>query len=130
MTARLAHQPNRRVPVRVVQGRRTQRPRIGGWVVYTAVVALAFFGLIYSQTSLDSSAFELKELEAQIAVEEASYQELRLLVARLQSPARVAPAARDLGMVLPTSLQTVTAPGVVVVEESELPATPLLTASP
>lgn len=129
MTARLAPQPARRAPVRVVAGSRRARPRIGGWVVYTVVVALAFFGLIYSQTSLDSSAFELKELEAQIAVEEAEYQELRLMVARLQSPARIAPAAEDLGMVLPHSMQTVTAPGVVV-DASDPVVSPVLTASP
>jgi len=129
MTARLAPQPARRAPVRVVAGSRRPRPRIGGWVVYTVIVALAFFGLIYSQTSLDSSAFELKELEAQIAVEEAHYQDLRLLVARLQSPARIAPAAADLGMVLPHSMQTVTAPGVVV-DASDQVVFPVLTASP
>ncbi len=130
MTARPLRAASRPAPIRVIHGQGARRPRIAGWVVYTTVVALAFFGLIYSQTSLDASAFELKEIEAQIAVEETRYQELRLEVARLQSPARVAPAAESMGMVLPTALHTVTVPGVVAAEDEPVTPTDLLTAAP
>jgi cell division protein FtsL len=69
--------------------------------VFVVVVVVAFFGLIVSRISLDRSAFVLDDLDEQIAVAEAEYWDLRLEVARLQDPERIAAAARDMGLVFP-----------------------------
>lgn len=78
-----------------------ERPRLRPWLVFVVVVVVAFFGLIVSRISLDRSAFVLDDLDEQIAVAEAEYWDLRLEVARLQDPERIAAAARDMGLVFP-----------------------------
>lgn len=99
--------------MRVVQGRRTVRPRIGAWIVYTVVAAVAFFGLIYSQTRLNARAIEINEIQQAIEVEQERFESLQLQVARLESPSLVVPAAEELGMVFPTDMVALTASGVV-----------------
>lgn len=129
MTARvLSREPAE--PVRLISSRATVRPRVAAWIVYTLIVALVFFGLIFSQTALDASAFELQKLETQIATAEQQKLVLTLEVARLSSPSRIVPAANDLGMVLPTDMRTISAPGVVVRSEDAPLSDPLVTASP
>lgn len=75
--------------------------RAGQWTVFFALVLIAFFGLIYSRLSLDSSAFELDELQDQIAVEQERNSLLQLDVARLQDPGRIAAEAEARGFVYP-----------------------------
>ena len=116
--------------IRLIANRQHDRPSVSAWVVYTAIVALVFFGLIYSQTELDGSAFELRELEIQIANAEREQLDLSLEVARLSSPARIVPAANDLGMVLPSDMRTISAPGVVAQADEAPLSEPLVTASP
>jgi len=82
---------------------------------------MVFFGLIYSQTRLNQSALEIQEIENLIEAEHEIAEDLSLQVARLRSPARVQPAAIDLGMVFPSFLETLTTPGVVAVGERTLP---------
>jgi cell division protein FtsL len=82
------------------------------WLLFTALVIFVFFALIYSRTILSDSAFRLEEVESQIAQEEAVYQQLRLEVARLQSPGRIVPLAEQIGLVLPNQVRTVEAAGV------------------
>lgn len=77
--------------------------RTGQWTVFFALVLIAFFGLIYSRLSLDASAFELDELDEQIAVEEARQSELQVELARLQDPKRVAIEAERRGLIYPTA---------------------------
>ena len=120
MTAR-AIRSHQAPSVRVIEGASITRPRIASWVVYVIVIALAFFGLIYSQTRLNQSALVIQDIERQIVAELEIAEGLRLQAARLQSPARVQPAATELGMVFPTSLETLTAPGVVAANEPVLP---------
>ncbi len=129
MTAR-ALQKETPARIRLISSGPTGRPRVAAWVVYTLVVALVFFGLIYSQTELDASAFELQELDEQISDAQLLHSELSLEVARLSSPARIVPAANDLGMVLPTEMRTISAPGVVARADATPLAEPLVTASP
>jgi cell division protein FtsL len=107
-------------PLRVVRGRRIARPQVGVWAVYTIVAIVAFFALIYSRTALDRSAIELERVEEQISIEENTYQQLRLEVARLGSPERIVPAAAELGLVYPDVVQPVAAAGVVTVEQDDL----------
>lgn len=108
-TTQIAH-----APLRVVAGRRFPRPQLGLWVVYTVVAVVAFFAMIYSRTALDESAFELHELNQQIAVELDLQQRLALEAARLASPTEIVPAAEGMGLVLPDIVHPIAAPGVLV----------------
>ena len=101
-------------PLRVVSSRRLRRPQLGMWAVYTLVAVVAFFALIYSRTALDGTAFELRELNQQIAVEQERQQQLGLEVARLASPGEIVPAAEEMGLVLPHEVIPVAAEGVVI----------------
>lgn len=112
MTARPIPVPRRRPDIRVITGRGTKPLRMAPWLLFTALVIFVFFALIYSRTTLSDSAFRLTEVEAQIAQEEAAYQQTRLEVARLQSPERIVPLAGELGLVLPDQVRTVQAAGV------------------
>jgi cell division protein FtsL len=120
--------------MRVVAGHGVQPLRIAPWLLFTALVVFIFFALIYSRTALSDSAFQLKEVEAQIAQEEATFQRLRLEVARLQSPERVVPLAEEIGLVLPNQVRTVQAAGVAGpdggAEERWAEVKSILTASP
>jgi cell division protein FtsL len=62
---------------------------------------VAFLGLGFARTSLDSSAFDLAELNKAINEQAAINQQLKLDLARLENPARIAPLAEELGLVLP-----------------------------
>ena len=102
------------VPLRVVRSRRWRRPQMGIWATYTVVAILAFFSLIYSRTALDETAFELRELNQQIAVELDTEQQLGLEAARLASPNEIVPAAEAMGLVLPDNVIPIAAEGVLV----------------
>lgn len=80
-------------------------------VIMTTALVLAFFAIIFSHARLTESSFELEELSGAIDAEQARFEELRLEVARLSSPARIGPEAERLGMVLPdpAALQPITA---------------------
>ncbi len=78
-----------------------RRPGLGSWLLFIVIVVGAFYGLIFSRISLDRSGFELAELQEQIAEEEARHFELRVEVAELMNPDRIATAATKLGMVYP-----------------------------
>lgn len=95
----------------VVSSRR-RRPRLRGWLLFTVLVVVAFLALIYSRVTLDQSAFVIEDLERQMAEEETLYWDLRLEVARLESPERIVRAAEGLGLVYPEARTTVTAHGV------------------
>lgn len=115
--ARPITNPRRSAGMRVVQGAQGTRPRVGGWIVYTVVAAVAFFGLIYSQTRLNASAIEINEIQQAIELEQERFETLQLQIARLESPALVVPAAEELGMVFPTDMVALTASGVVGTDE-------------
>ncbi len=100
--------------LRVITGKqRKQHPHVGPWMAFTLVVVVALFGIVTTQTSLDQGAFELAELNRAIANAETENQQLRLEVTRLESPARVAPIAAELGLVYPDSRRTVLVEGVI-----------------
>ena len=65
------------------------------------IAVVAFLGLGFASTSLDRSAFDLAELDRAIDEQQVLNQQLRLEVARLENPARIAPLADELGLVLP-----------------------------
>lgn len=76
-------------------------PRVRSWLIFALAVVVAFFGLIFSRISLDHSAFVLEELERDIAEQEALQGELRLEIARLRAPDRIADLAGEMGLVYP-----------------------------
>lgn len=77
------------------------QPPVRSWIIFAIAVIIAFFGLIFSRISLDRSAFVLENLERQIAEQEARVGELRVEVARLQSPDRISSLAEEMGLVYP-----------------------------
>lgn len=76
-------------------------PRLRPWFLFVIIVVGAFFGLTYSRISLDRSAFLLDTLEDQIAAEEARHFDLRVQVAELRDPQRIATEAAEMGLVFP-----------------------------
>ncbi len=99
---------------RVIEGARRRGVVITPWAAFSIVVVVALFGIVVARTTLDQGAFELADLNLKIAEAEVSNQRLRLEIARLESPARVAPAAEALGLVYPTERAVLTVTGVVV----------------
>lgn len=75
--------------------------RLRPWFMFVIVVVAAFFGLTYSRISLDRSAFLLDTLEDRIAEEEARLYDLRVDVAELRNPQRIAVEAAEMGLVFP-----------------------------
>ncbi len=111
MTAAPAVVAEGRRRLRVVTGARVGRVRVLPAIVMAAALVLAFFAIIFSHARLTQSSFELEELRQQIDAEQARFEELRLEVASLSSPARIGPEAERLGMVLPdpATLRPITA---------------------
>lgn len=87
--------------LRVLKGRRVRKPSIAPWMIMVLIAVVAFLGLGFARTSLDRSAFELAELNKAIDEQDALNEQLRLEVARLENPARIAPLADELGLVIP-----------------------------
>lgn len=65
------------------------------------IAVIGFFGLGFARTSLDRAAFELAELNEAITAEHALNLELKMEIARLENPARIAPLAEGLGLMIP-----------------------------
>lgn len=113
MTARPAGRPERApTRLRVIAGRRAQRPGMGAWILFSALAVVLFFALIVSRVALDKPALELNDLARQIEAEQVHYQQLRLEVARLQAPERIVPLAEELGLIYPQEVRVVVADGV------------------
>lgn len=87
--------------LRVLKGKRIRKPSIAPWMIMVLFAVVAFLGLGFARTSLDSSAFELAEINKAIDEQEALNEQLRLEVARLENPARLGPLADELGLVIP-----------------------------
>lgn len=108
MTARPLRAPVRRAAgLRVVQGRRARRPVVTPFLAFVLIVLVALFGIVFARTALDQGAFDLAELDRAIVAAQTENTRLRLEVARLESPTRVAPLAEQMGMVFPSVRDTV-----------------------
>lgn len=108
MTARAARVPVKRPDgLRVVQGRKHRRPIVTPFFAFVMIVLVALFGIVFARTALDQGAFDLAELNRQIVSARSENTQLRLEVARLESPTRVAPLAEQMGMVFPAARDTV-----------------------
>ncbi|MGH8927608.1 MAG: hypothetical protein ACRDWH_04620 [Acidimicrobiia bacterium] len=113
MTAPALRVPRVTPGLRVVTGQRHRREPLTPWVIFSVVAIVAFLGMILTRTSLDRIAIELATVEGQLAEVRSLNQRLRLEISRLESPARVAPAARELGMVYPVSSNRLVVEGVI-----------------
>ena len=105
MTARPARQPRSSEGLRVLRGRKFRKPSIAPWMIMVIIAVIAFLGLAFARTSLDRSAFDLAELNRGIEEQLALNEQLRLEVARLENPARIAPLALEMGLVIPADTQ-------------------------
>jgi len=113
MTAQAARDPRASHGLRVVTGQRKKRQPMAPWLIFSLVAVVAFMGMVLTRTSLDRIAIELSSVETQLAEAKGLNQRLRLQIAQLESPARVAPAARDLGMVYPQTSNRLVVRGVI-----------------
>jgi cell division protein FtsL len=82
-------------------------------MVFSLLAVAAFLGMVLVRTSLDNTAIELARIERGLVSAQSLNQRLRLEIARLESPARIAPLAQELGMVYPQQSQQLVVEGVV-----------------
>lgn len=101
MSARPLREVKREEGLRVLKGRRLGKPTVAPWMIMALIGVVAFLGLGFARTSLDASAFELAELNKAIDEQQALNRSLELEIARLENPARIAPIAEELGLVIP-----------------------------
>lgn len=113
MTALSPRQTVRARPGLSVVSSRKPRPRLLSWVVFSLLAIMAFLGMVLVRTSLDNTAIELARIEGGLTDARSLNQRLRLEIARLESPARIAPLAQELGMVYPQQSQQLIVEGVV-----------------
>ena len=76
-------------------------PRIVPLLFCTALVIAIFFSMIYLRIAMDRSAFELDAVNDQITLERSRTLDLRLELAQLQDPHRIATQAAQIGLVYP-----------------------------
>jgi cell division protein FtsL len=78
-----------------------QGPRVVPLLFFTFLVVAVFFAMIYLRIALDRTAFELDGIERSIELEESRQLDLRLSIAELQDPVRIATEAQRIGMTTP-----------------------------
>jgi cell division protein FtsL len=83
-----------------------RRRRLSRLFTGLAMVAVCFglFGVVGLRVMLAQGQREVARLSAEVEQREAEQQQLRLEVAELESPTRVTSAARELGMVTPSTV--------------------------
>ncbi|MGF1664660.1 MAG: hypothetical protein ACFCVC_00145 [Acidimicrobiia bacterium] len=105
MTARAARPARvvaaRPAGLRVIGGRRSVRPQVAPFALFGVVVIASMLGIVMARTSLDAGAFQLTELNGQIAAETERQALLTLEIAQLESPTRIGPLAQEMGLVHP-----------------------------
>jgi hypothetical protein len=95
---------DRRPPLRLVEPetqRRRLRMGVVGLVLFATVCA-GIFALAAVHAMVVQAQFELDQLDQRVAERRGDLDGLRLDVARMEAPATITAAARDLGLVTPT----------------------------
>lgn len=100
-------------------------PRVLPLIFFTILAIGVFFLMIYLRIALDRTAFELDTLTDQIAVEQSMQLDLRLELAQLQDPQRIASQAEQIGLVFPDERVALVLAPVAPVAEAATPPTPL-----
>ena len=101
MTTQVAPRLRSRRSAREVAAVQAATPRIFPLAFFVIAVVVVFFLMIYLRIALDRSAFELDAVERQITLQESRQLDLRLELASLQDPLRIATEATNMGMTYP-----------------------------
>lgn len=101
MTSQVAPYAAGRARERATAQRQPGSPRIFPLLFFTALVVAIFFSMIYLRIAMDRSAFELDAVNDQITLEQSRTLDLRLELAQLQDPQRIATQAAQIGLVYP-----------------------------
>ena len=81
-------------------------------LAFVLLVVFTFLGMVWSRTLLDEGAFQLADLQTRIEQETIRNRLLRLEVARLENPDRMASLAEPLGLFYPDEVVHIQVPGV------------------
>ena len=100
----------RLISARSDTGRRTPTATLM-LLAFVLLVVSTFLGMVWSRTLLDEGAFRLAKLETRIEQETVRNRLLRLEVARLENPDRVASLAEPLGLFYPDEVVHIQVPG-------------------
>ena len=101
MTTQVAPYAARRAREGAADARQAGSPRIVPLLFFTVLVVAIFFAMIYLRIAMDRSAFELDAVNGQIVLEQSRTLDLRLELAQLQDPQRIATQASQIGLVYP-----------------------------
>jgi cell division protein FtsL len=101
MTSQAVPYAARRARERTESAGHPGSPRIIPLLFFTALVIAIFFSMIYLRIAMDRSAFELDAVNDQITLERSRTLDLRLELAQLQDPHRIATQAAQIGLVYP-----------------------------
>jgi len=80
-------------------------------LAFVLLVVFTFLGMVWSRTLLDEGAFQLADLQTRIEQETIRNRLLRLEVARLENPDRMASLAEPLGLFYPDEVVHIQVPG-------------------
>jgi cell division protein FtsL len=95
----------RRPRLRLV-GRRLIPRQVAFLVGAILAVSILVLGIVSLQAVLSETSFEMRELSRKATQLQSEYSRLKLMVAELSSPERVAGEARRLGLTIPASIRT------------------------
>jgi cell division protein FtsL len=86
-------------------------PRIVPLMFFSLLVIAIFFSMIYLRIAMDRSAFELDAINEQITLEQSRTLDLRLELAQLQDPQKIAAQAAQIGLIYPDEQITLVVTG-------------------
>jgi len=89
----------------------TRGPSVLMLLAFVLLVVFTFLGMVWSRTLLDEGAFQLADLQTRIEQETIRNRLLRLEVARLENPDRMASLAEPLGLFYPDEVVHIQVPG-------------------
>ena len=106
---------SRNSPLRLISTGTTtsaRGPSVLMLLAFVLLVVFTFLGMVWSRTLLDEGAFQLADLQTRIEQETIKNRLLRLEVARLENPDRMASLAEPLGLFYPDEVVHIQVPGV------------------
>lgn len=105
---------SRNSPLRLISTGATtsaRGPSVLMLLAFVVLVVFTFLGMVWSRTLLDEGAFQLADLQTRIEQETIRNRLLRLEVARLENPDRMASLAEPLGLFYPDEVVHIQVPG-------------------
>ncbi len=98
---RWLHRPRLRMA-----GRRLIPQQVAFFAGAILAVSVLVLGIVSLQAVLSETSFEMRELSRRATQLQSEYSRLKLQVAELSSPERIAREARSLGLTIPTQIRT------------------------